>query len=164
MNATTTWKADPPALKAAKHVGDRGLDLGVRVHDYLAFVVVDVSDRQPHPQLASLGRGLPGALQPAGQKMQLGLGHLVLHAQHQPVVDIGQIVDPIGVDDQRVGQAGQLQQAGQVRGGSGQSGHLEAENGAHLAQTDPAEEILEPGTVRRGAAGQAQSRRRSPPP
>jgi hypothetical protein len=39
----------------------------------VAFVVVDVSDRQPEAQLAPFRGRLAGALQPAGQEVKLGL-------------------------------------------------------------------------------------------
>jgi hypothetical protein len=39
----------------------------------VAFVVVDVADRQPEAQLAALRRGLAGALEAAGQEVQFGL-------------------------------------------------------------------------------------------
>ena len=66
-----------------EHVGHRGLHLGVRVDDGVAFVVVDEPDRQRETQLAPLGRGPLGSLEAAGQEVQFGFGHLVLQAQQR---------------------------------------------------------------------------------
>ena len=63
----------PAGAEGGKQVGDRGLHLGVRVHHRGALVVVDVADRQREAELAPLGRGPLGALEPAGQQVQLGL-------------------------------------------------------------------------------------------
>ena len=111
MNAADHLIGRPAGAERGEDVGDRGVHLGVRVDDRVAVVVVDVPDRQREAQLATLRRGPFGALEPPGQEVQLGLGHWFLQAQQEPVVEVGQVVDAIGVDDQRVGQAGQLQQA-----------------------------------------------------
>ena len=76
------------------------MHLGVRVDDGVALVVVDEADRQRETQLASLGRGPLGSLEPPGQEVQLGFGHGALQAEQEPVVEVGQVVDAVGVDDQ----------------------------------------------------------------
>jgi hypothetical protein len=38
--------------------------------------------------------------------MKLYLGHLALESEQDPVVDVGQVVHPVGVDQRRVGQPG----------------------------------------------------------
>jgi hypothetical protein len=134
-----------------EYIADRGGDLGVRVDNDLAVLVVDEPDRQRHAQLTPGRGGSFGLLQPAGQPVQLGLRHLALHAQQQPVVDVAQVIDAVVVDHQGVGQAGQFQQAGQVGVGAGQPGDLETEHRPDLAQTHPGDQRLEPVAVR-GAA------------
>ena len=76
-------------------------------------------------------------MQATGQQVQLGLTHRAFQPQQEAVVEVGQIVDTVAVDEQGVGQPGQLQQPGQVRGGPGQPGHLQAEDRADLAQANP---------------------------
>jgi len=83
-------------------------------------------------------------LQPAGQQVQLSFRHLAFKTQKEPVVDVGQVIDAIGVDDQGVGEAGQLQQPGQIGVGAGQAGDLQPEHRADLAHADPADQLLEP--------------------
>jgi hypothetical protein len=88
----------PAGAEGGEQVGDRGRHLRVRVHHRGALVVVDIADRQREAQLAPLRRGPLGALEPAGQQVQLGLAHRALQAQQQPVVEVGQVVDAVGVD------------------------------------------------------------------
>jgi len=141
-----------------EYVRDRRRDLLVRIPDHLPFVVVDVADRQWGAQFPAFGRSAFGALQPAGQQVQLGLAHRSLQAEQQPVVELGQVVDTVGVDDQRVGQPGVLQQPGQIGRGAGQPGHLQPEDRADLAQTDPRYQPLEPVPARHRPARHAQVR------
>ena len=82
--------------------------------------------------------------------------HLALEAQKQPVVDVGQVIDAVAVDDQGGRQAGQLQQAGQVRVGAGKAGDLQPEYRPDLAQAHPGDQLLEPVPVGGAAPGQAQ--------
>ena len=61
--------ADHPVRRAGllerpEQVRDRGLHLLVGVDDHAAVLVVEVADRQRQPQLAALGGGALGALQP----------------------------------------------------------------------------------------------------
>ena len=146
----------PGCCKRGEHVGDRRGDLGVRVDDHVAFVVVDVADRQRHPQVAAAGGGPFRLAQPAGQQVDLSFRHLALEAQKEAVVDVGQVVDTVGVDDQGVGQAGQLQQPGQVGVGTSQPGDLQPEHCPDLAQAHPRDQVLEPVPVGDAAPGQPQ--------
>ena len=122
----------------------------------LSVVVVDQPDGQRDAQLAAAGGGPLGLVHPAGQPVELCLAHLALEAQQEPVVDVGQVIDAVVVDDQGVGQAGQLQQAGQVRVGAGKPGDLQPEHRPDLAQAHPGDQVLEPVPVAGAAPGQAQ--------
>ena len=101
-----------------EHVGDRGRDLLVGVDDRRAVLVIEVADGQREAQRATLGRRALGALQPAGEDVELCLGHRALQPDQQTVVEAAQIVDPVGVDDQRVSQPAQLKQPLEVRAGA----------------------------------------------
>ncbi|MCA1679820.1 MAG: hypothetical protein LC777_13160 [Actinobacteria bacterium] len=76
----------------------------------MALGVVDEADRQREAQLAALGRVALCALQTHRHHVQLGLGELALDAQDQLIVEISEVVDPVGVDHQRVGQPTVLKQ------------------------------------------------------
>ena len=112
---------EAPALERADHavgrtslpeglvqVVDRRLHLLVGVHDPLAVLVIEVADRHAQAQLAALGGVALGALQARGHDVQLGLGPLGLQAQDHPVVEVLQVVDPVGVHNQGVGQRAEL--------------------------------------------------------
>src|SRR6266511_499230 len=68
--------------------------------------------------------------------------HRALQPQQQPVVEVGQLVNAVSIDHQRVDEPSQLQQAGQVGRRAGQARHLQAENGADLAQAHPPHQLL----------------------
>jgi len=127
----------PGGGERGEHVTDRGGDLLIRIDDHHAVIVIDQPDRQRDAQLAAARGGPLGLVHPAGQPVQLSLAHLALEAQQQPVVDIGQVVNTVVVDDQGRGQAGQLQQPGEVGVGPGQAGDLQAEHRPDLAQAHP---------------------------
>jgi hypothetical protein len=82
-------------LEAGEHVGDRRVNLLVGIDHRLALVVIDVADGQREAQLAALGGRALGSVQPAGEQVQLGLRHRALEPEQQPVVEVGQVVDPV---------------------------------------------------------------------
>src|SRR5262249_49393880 len=57
------------------------------------------------------------------------------------------------IDDQRIGQGTDLQQAIPVAAGAGQAGSFQAEDGPGLAQPDLSDQGLEAVTVHRGGTG-----------
>jgi hypothetical protein len=127
-----------------EHVGHRGRDLLIGVDDGGAVLVVQVADRKRAAELTAGGGGAFRALQPAGEQVQLGLAHGAFQSEQQPVVEVGQVIDAVTVDQQRVGEAGQFQQPGQIGRGTGQPGDLQPEDGADLAQADPRHQSTEP--------------------
>jgi hypothetical protein len=131
-------------LERPEYLGDRGPDLLVGVDDRLAVLVVDVADRQRKPQLAALRRRTLGALQARADDVQLGLRHLRLQRQQQPVVEVLEVIDTVGVDHQRVGQRAKLKQPLRLGARAGQPGDLQLEDRADLAQTHPGDQLLAP--------------------
>ena len=131
-------------LERSEQVGDRGLDLFVGVDDRQALVVVDVADRQREPQLAALrGRAL-GALQARGDHVQLRLGHLRLQPEQQPVVEVLQVIDPVSVDHEGVGQRAELKQPLRLGVRARQPRDLQPEDRADLAQAHPGDQLRVP--------------------
>ena len=146
----------PGGGERGEHVADRGGDLLVGVDDHVVLVVVDQPDGQRNAQLAAPGGGPLGLVHPAGQPVELCLAHLALESQQEPVVDVGQVIDAVVVDDQGVSEAGQFQQAGQVRVGAGKPRDLQPEHRPGLPQAHPGDQLLEPVPVAGAAPGQAQ--------
>src|SRR5579875_3613372 len=60
-------------------------------------------------------------LQPHPPHVQLGLRELTLDPQDQLVVEIAEVIDPVGVDHQRVGQPAVLKQPLRLRRGARQA-------------------------------------------
>ena len=130
--------------KRFEHVGDCCLHLLVGVDDRVGLGVVDQADRQRETQLAALGRVALGALQPHPHHVQLGLRELTLDPEDQLIVEIPEVVDPIGVDHQRVGQPAVLKQPLRLRRGARQPRDLQAEDRADLTQANARDQLLEP--------------------
>ncbi len=126
-----------------EQVTDRGLDLGIGVEDHLAGLVVDEADRQRGPQLPARGGGLLAGLQPLRHHVQLHLAHRGLQPQQHPVVDIARIVDAIGVDQQRLGDRGELHQPRDLGVGAGQPGDLDPEDRPDPPRADPTHQLGE---------------------
>ncbi len=142
--------------ECGEHVGHCGRDLLVRVDHGAPVLLVQVADRQRGAQLAAAGRGSLRALQTSCEKVQLRLAHRAFQAEQQPVVEIGQVVDAVAVDQQSVGQAGQFQQPGQVRRGTSQPGDLQPEDRADFAETDLRHQSAESVAALGGAARDTQ--------
>ena len=162
---------EPPPNERGHHLerraarGERGEDvpdgplhLLIRVDHADTLVVVAVADRQRETQLAAFGRGPFRALQPARQQVQLTLGHTALQPEQEAVVDVREIVDTVGVHQQRIRQTGQLQQAGEVRRRAGQPGHLQPEDRPDLAQTHLGHQVAEALAVGTEPPGHPQER------
>jgi hypothetical protein len=146
---------EPPALERAKHpirraglqergehVSDRRLHLLIRVDDRQAVLVIDETDRESEAQLAALRRRALGALQPAGHHVQLSLRHLRLEPQQQPIVEVLQVIDPVSVQHQGVGQRAELKQPQEVRVVARQPRDLQPKDRADLPQTHPRDQLL----------------------
>jgi hypothetical protein len=115
----------------------------VGIEDDATGGVVDQPDRQRGLQLAAARLGQDAALQPGADEVQLGLAHRAFEAEQQPVVEVGGIVEPVLVADQRPRQRADLQQPVPVSVVSGQSRDFEAEHDPRLAQADIGDEALE---------------------
>ena len=111
---------------------------------HLVVVVVVEADRQALPQLTAGGLVPQPGGQPGPDQVQLGLAHRALQTEHQPVVEVGRMVDAVGVGDQRVGQRAQVQQLVPVGVVAGQPADLDAEDDPDPAQPDVGDQILEP--------------------
>jgi hypothetical protein len=130
-------------LEAAKQGRDRLGNGLIGADDHVAVVVVVEADRQAVAQLALGGLVPQPGGEPAADQVQLRLAHRALEAEHQPVVVVGRVVDPIGVSDQRVGQRAQVQQLIPVGVVAGQPACLDAKDEPDLAQPDVGDQALE---------------------
>jgi hypothetical protein len=130
--------------------GDDAADGLVGMLEDLALPVApDQAGGQPAAQLAA-GCLVPDpAVEPGPQDVQLGLGHGALHAEQQPVVEHGRMIDAVGVGDQRVGHPGQVQEPVPVAVVAGQPGAFQRQHDPDLPEPDPGGHLGEPGPARR---------------
>ena len=96
-------------------MADRALHTGVGIEHDLAGRILDQSDRERHRQFATAGLGQDPALQPGADEVKLGFGHRALEAEQQPVVEVGRVIQPVFVADQRPRQRADLKQPVPVR-------------------------------------------------
>src|SRR5437870_1115454 len=120
-------------LERGENVCDCRGYLLVRVNDRAALGIPNVAYGQSKAQLTPFGGGAFGAVQAASQDVEFGFRHSPFEPEQQPIVELAQVVHTIGIDDQRVGQAGQFQQPRQVGVGARQASNLQAKDGSHLA-------------------------------
>ena len=96
-------------MEEREHIGNSRGNLLVRVDHGLLVDVPDVTDGERAAQLSTGRCGLFRPVQATGQQVQLGLTHRAFQSQQEAVVEVGQIVDTVAVDEKGVGQPGQLQ-------------------------------------------------------
>jgi len=69
-----------------------------------------VADRRPEHQFTPVGLGQQRGVGALAEPAQLGLADRALQPQQQPVVELARIVDPLGIDNQRVHQPAEIEQ------------------------------------------------------
>src|SRR5271169_1100143 len=68
--------------------------------------------------------------------MQLSLAHGALEAEQQSVVEHRGMIDSVGIADESVGEAAEIEQAIPVGVVAGEAGDFEAEHNADAAESD----------------------------
>ena len=117
---------------------------------------MDQAHRQRAAQLAAPRLVEDAAAQTGSQHVQLSLTHRALETQQQAVVEVGRVVDPVLVEDQRVGQGADLQQPVPVGRIAGQPRHLQTEHDASMAEPNLGDQLLEAFAIARRGARQSQ--------
>ena len=117
-------RGGPDARERLEKIGDRLSDLLVGVEDHLAGLVIGEPRRQRAAIFAAPHLVQDAAAQPRFDDVQLGLAHRPLEAEQKPVVEAGRIVHAVLIENQRIGEGADLQQAMPVgmvssRAGSG---------------------------------------------
>ena len=115
----------------------------VRVEDDGSEGVVDQADGQPHHKLATARFAALSAQKTRPQYMKLCLAHRALETQQQPVVKVSWIVNAILVQDQRLSERRQLEQAVPVGVVACQARDLKPEDDPGMAECHLADQMLE---------------------
>jgi hypothetical protein len=87
-----------------RDVADRGAPGFVGMEAYLAILLApDEADGGTTTQFAARGFVADASVETFPQDMRLGLAHLTLEAEQEPVIEHCRVVDAVGVADQSVG-------------------------------------------------------------
>src|SRR5213076_3646364 len=90
------------AVTTASSGMKQNLALGLTPHE---------AHRQATPQLAACSLIANAAVETGSEHMQLGLAHRPLQPEQQTVIEQRRMIDAVGISDQRVGEAGKIDEA-----------------------------------------------------
>ncbi len=144
------------AGEGGEQAGDGVAHALVRVEDHAPGGVIDQADGQRHDEFAAAGLGELPAAQPCLEQVQLGFGHLPFEAKQEPVVEVARVIEPVLVEDQRLGERADLQQPVPVGVVAGQPGDLQPDHDPGLAHADVGDQALEAVTADGAGAGPAE--------
>ena len=119
------------------------LDLRIRVEDHPTLAVVREADGQGRLELSAPGLAEHASAQPGSQHVELGFGHRALEPEEQPIVEVARVVDAVFIEDERIGEGADLEQAMPVGRVAGQAGDLEAHHQAGPAHAHFRDQMLE---------------------
>ena len=88
--------------------------------------------------------------------MQLGFAHGALQPEQEAIVEQGGMIDAVGVADQRIGEAAQLDEAMPIGVVARQARDLEPENEADVGERDFGGEPCEPRSRDKAGAGEPE--------
>src|SRR4051794_27896540 len=142
-------------LEGLEDQAQRLLHLLVGIEDHLAGGVIDQTGGRPGAELAGSGLLQLAPQEPRSDPVQLGGAHGPFDPQEQSVVVLSRIIDAILVDDERVGQATDLDEAVPVAAGASQPRGFEAQDGADAAESNLGHQVLEAVASEYGGAGLA---------
>src|ERR1700756_337962 len=98
--------------ESCKNVADGSHDRLIRVKANLAIgLAPDEANRQATTQLAARSLVADASVKTSAQHMQFGLAHSALEPEQEPVVEQRRMIDAVGIADQRVGEAAQIDKA-----------------------------------------------------
>jgi hypothetical protein len=96
----------------------------VRIEDNLTGGVEHEPCRRSKAQRAVLGLFQLATQEPVAQPVQLGFAHGALEAQQQAVIVLTGVIDPLFINDQRIGQGADFEQPIPITRRAGQAGDL----------------------------------------
>ena len=118
----------PGPLKSLEEQAHRGLHLGVGIQDDAILRVMNKADRDHLLELAAAGTAQDTAAKSCLEHMQFRFAHGALQAQQQAIVEVRRIVQPVLIEDERVGQRAQLKQPMPVGGVARQPRYFKTEH------------------------------------
>ena len=104
--------------------------------DLAVGLAPDKADRQPSAQLTARRLIANAAVEAGPQDMQLGFAHGALKPEQEAIVEEGGMIDAVGVADQGIGEATQLDEAMPIGVVARQARDLEPEHEADVGERD----------------------------
>ncbi len=116
----------------------------------------DEADGKAATQLAAGRLVANSAVEAGAQDMQLGFAHGALEAEQQAIIEHRRMIDAIGIADERVGEAAEVEQAIPIGIVAREAGHFETEHDADVSERDFGGETGEAAAFDDASAGQAE--------
>src|SRR6516164_1436341 len=121
--------------KALEHRTDRRRHrlIGMQQH-FAVRLAAYQTHRQPSMQLTACGLVADAAEQACTQDMEFGFRHRALEPQHQPIVEQARMIDAVGIADEGMGDAAQIEQTVPVGVVAGQARDLQSQHDSDLTE------------------------------
>ena len=132
------------------------LHLGIRIEDDAILRIMDEADRQHLFELPAPRAAEDPTAQARLQHVQLRFAHRALQAEQQAVVKVPRVVEPVLIEDERVGECAQLEQPMPIGGVARQARDLQAQHYPHASQADFSHQPLEALAIRGARCGLPQ--------
>ena len=116
----------------------------------------DQTNRQAAPQFAASGLVANPAIKTRSYDMQLSLAHGALETEQQSIVEHRGMIDAVGIADEGVSEAAEIEQAIPVGIVAGEAGDLETEHDPDMSKRDVRREPREAAALDDAGAGQAE--------
>src|SRR5499433_2984994 len=140
-----------------KDLADGGADGFIRVKTNLALLLApEEADRQATPQFAARRLVANAAIEARAQNVQLCFAHGALQPQQQPVIEHRRVIEAVAIADQRVGEAGEIDEAIPFGIVAGQARDFQTQHEADTGERHLGSEPGKAGAGRGSAARQAQ--------
>src|SRR6266567_79331 len=123
--------------EASKDSTDGGTDRLIWMEADLAILLApDETNRQAAPQFAAGGLVANPAVKTRSYDMQLSLAHGALETEQQSIVEHRGMIDAVGIANEGVGEAAEIEQAIPIGIVAGEAGDFEAEHDPDMAEGD----------------------------
>src|SRR5947209_664842 len=140
-----------------KDLANGGADGFIRVKTNLALLLApDKANGQATPEFAARRLVANAAIEARAQYVQLCFAHGALQPQQQPVIEHRRVIEAVAIADQRVGEAGEIDQAIPFGIVAGQARDFQTQHEADTGERHLGSEPGKAGAGRGSAARQAQ--------
>src|SRR5215831_6161829 len=119
-------------------------------------VAPDKADRQAAPKLAAFCLIANAAVETRAQHVKLGFAHRAFETEQKPIVEERGMIDAVGIANERVGQAGEVDETMPIGIIAGEPRDLEAEHKTHPCERHFGGEVGKARSRHRARTGEAE--------